>query len=208
MSRKKRSTISAVIISLLIGLAVLDNIQSKDQQQNSTALNTTVQSNNDIDKYQGNNFTVIKVVDGDTIDIDIPDGKYQSTRIRLWGVDTPETKKSPKGEMYFGSQASQFTTDLVLEKSVTIHLDKTRDTRGKYGRLLAYIELSDGRILNEVLISEGCAYADLRFKHNFFNKYKQMDSIARKLKKGLWQDVTQEQLPVWLQREKPNLLIK
>lgn len=208
MSRKKLNFIIAVVIFLLVGLAVLDHVSDRSSPADYQPDTTVERNNNDIVRYHEKTFAVIKVVDGDTIDIDIPDGKYGHTRIRLWGVDTPETHKSPKGEMYFGSEASRFVTDLVLNKDVTIFLDDTRNTRGKYGRLLAYIQLPDGRILNEILITEGYAYADLRFRHDFYNKYKQLGSTAKSLKKGLWAEVTREQLPGWLQRERPKLLSK
>ena len=159
----------------------------------------------DFEKYHQKIFTVVNVVDGDTIDIDVPDGKYNHTRIRLWGIDTPETKHPEFGVMYFGPEAADFATNLVLGKHVAVYLEEER-TRGYYGRLLAYIKLPDDRFLNEVLVAEGFAYADLRFKHSFYNKYKQLEAAARSQKKGLWQNVSREQLPQWLQKRKPNLL--
>jgi len=161
---------------------------------------------NDFEKYHARTFTVVKIVDGDTIDIDIPDGNNNHTRIRLWGVDTPETKNPKLGVMYFGPQAAEFTRTLTLGKPVQVYLDKNR-TRGKYGRLLAYVQLSDRTFLNEVLLTEGFAYADLRFRHNFYNKYPQLEASARSQKKGLWPNVEREQLPEWLQQRKPNLLL-
>jgi micrococcal nuclease len=160
----------------------------------------------DFEKYHAKVFNVVNVVDGDTIDIDIPDGRYKRTRIRLWGVDTPEIKSDVYGVMYYGPEASEFTKNLTFKEKVTIYLDTTRYTRGKYGRLLAYVQLPDGRFVNEVLLSEGFAYADLRFRHSFYNKYKQLEASARSLKKGLWEKATREQLPEWLQRENPKLL--
>jgi micrococcal nuclease len=162
---------------------------------------------NDLEKYHAGTFTVVNVVDGDTIDIDIPDGQFEHTRIRLWGIDTPETKNPKVGVMYFGPEAAEFATELTLRKNVTVYLEE-HSTRGKYGRLLAYVQLPDKRFLNEVLLTEGYAYADLRFRHSLYNRYKQLDASARSLKKGLWENVTREQLPEWLQRMKPNLLNK
>jgi len=153
----------------------------------------------DVSKYHSRQFAVVKVVDGDTLDIDIPDGKYNHTRIRLWGIDTPETKDPRTGPMYFGKEASDFATKLALGKQVTIYLEKEKNSRDKYHRLLAYIQLPDGTFLNEVLLSEGYAYADLRFKHGLYNKYKQLESVARSQKKGLWANVTPEQMPKWKQ---------
>jgi len=159
----------------------------------------------DLEKYHAKTFTVINVVDGDTLDIDIADGKYDHTRIRLWGIDTPETKNPETGVMYFGPEASEFTKELALGKQVTVYLDENR-TRDKYDRLLAYVKLPDGGFLNEVLLTEGFAYADLRFKHDFYNKYKQLESGARSQKKGLWEKVTPEQMPEW--RRNSNIKVQ
>jgi micrococcal nuclease len=164
------------------------------------SIQSAQQETGDIAKYHGKIFTVTKVIDGDTIDIDIPDGNYNHTRIRLWGVDTPETKDPRTGPMYFGKEASDFATKLALGKRVTIYLEKEKNSRDKYHRLLAYIQLPDGTFLNEVLLSEGFAYADLRFKHGLYNKYKQLESVARNQKKGLWANITPEQMPKWRQK--------
>jgi micrococcal nuclease len=158
---------------------------------------------NDFIKYHNKTFAIVRVVDGDTIDIDIPDCKYNHTRIRLWGIDTPETKNDKTGVMYFGPEAAEFTKELTLQKQVMVYLDIGNKTRGKYGRLLAYVQLANGSFLNEVLLKEGLAYADLRFRHSFYNKYKNLEAIARKHEKGLWKAVTTEQLPQWLQKRRP-----
>lgn len=159
----------------------------------------------DLHKYHGKTFEVVKAVDGDTMDIGIADGQYEHTRIRLWGIDAPESKSPKVGVMYFGPEASNFAAELVRGKQVTIYLDEQR-TRGKYGRLLAYMRLPDGRCVNEVLLGQGYAYADLRFHHGFYRKYQQLEASARSLKKGLWQSVTRRQLPQWLRDRKPKLL--
>lgn len=152
----------------------------------------------DYEKYHKKTFTVLNVVDGDTVDIAIPNGKYEHTRIRLWGVDTPETKNPKTGVMYFGPEAADFTRKSALGKQVTVFLEENR-TRDKYDRLLAYIKLPDGRFLNEALLSEGYAYADFRFRHSFYQKYKQLETGARSQKKGLWLSVKPEQMPKWRQ---------
>jgi len=162
----------------------------------------------DISKYHGKSFMVTRVVDGDTIDINLPDEPYEHTRVRLWGIDTPETKSQEFGVMYFGPQSSEFTSKFALGKKVEIYLDTDNRTRGKYGRLLAYIKLDNGKILNEELLMQGFAYADLRFRHSYYNKYKQLQAVAKSIKKGLWKEVKREQLPEWLQRMEPKLLLE
>ncbi|MGD0077732.1 MAG: thermonuclease family protein [Sedimentisphaerales bacterium] len=205
MSRGRRNFVALAAALLVIAVVALDHSCVKPAIVNrgqSAALQDAV----DLQKYEGKQFTVVKVVDGDTLDIGIPDGNYSHTRIRLWGVDTPETKDPRTGPMYYGQEASDFATKAALGKRVTIHLEPDRKTRDKYHRLLAYVQLPDGRFLNEELLSEGYAYADLRFKHSLYNKYKQLEGLAKKQKKGLWANVTQGQLPQWLQREKPELI--
>ena len=145
---------------------------------------------------------MVKVVDGDTLDINAPDGKYPNTRIRLLGIDTPETKHKSLGVMYFGPEASAFANEKALNKSVVVLLDKISPTRDKFNRLLGYVKLSDGKVLNALLIEQGFAYADLRFDHSFYKKYQQLERAAQKSHIGLWKEVTPEQMPPWRQRMK------
>jgi len=154
----------------------------------------------DFARYHDKTFTVVKVVDGDTFDIDSPDGEYPHTRIRLWGIDAPEK------DAYFGNEATEFATELALGSKVRVFLDEGNRTRGKYGRLLAYVQSPDGRFVNDVLLVNGFAYADLRFRHGLYHKYKQLEASGRSREKGLWAEVSREQLPEWLQRMRPALL--
>lgn len=207
MSVRRRSIIIVLCILAAVVLIWLDHSSLRGNRQRQPQSGEQIKSY-DFEKYHTKTFTVVNVVDGDTIDIDAPDGKYDHTRIRFWGIDTPETKNPKTGVMYFGPEASDFTKKATLGKKVTIYLDEANRTRGKCGRLLAYVQLSDERFLNEVLIAEGFGYADLRFRHSFYNKYKQLEAAARSTKKGLWSKAKREQLPSWLQREKPNLLLR
>jgi micrococcal nuclease len=207
MSKRQRNAIFAVCLLFLALLIWLDHSPIRQKWQRRPTSGEKLKAH-DFEKYHGKTFTVVKVVDGDTIDIDIPDGKCRHTRVRLWGIDTPETKHPKRGVMHFGPEAAEFTTKLALGKQVAVYLDKGNRTRGYYGRLLAYIQLPDRRFLNEVLVAEGFAYADLRFRHSFYHKYQDLQTSARRQKKGLWPNVKREQLPEWLQRMKPKLLNK
>lgn len=204
MSRRRKTILTVCFVVFLLVVVWLDRSFIRDNFKPQPKTAEQIQQN-DFVKYHNKTFAVVKVVDGDTIDIDISESKYDHTRIRLWGIDTPETKNDKTGVMYFGPQASEFTKGFALQKQVTVYLDIGNKTRGKYGRLLAYVQLPDGRFLNEVLLKEGFAYADSRFRHSFYNKYKNLEAIARKQKKGLWKAVTMEQLPQWLQKRKPKL---
>jgi len=203
ISKKQRRTIIAVIGLLAVCTVWLDRRSTKNLRQ--TILNKTSLAT-DRGKYHLNIFTVTKVVDGDTLDIDIPDAKYNSTRIRLLGVDTPETKHPGYGRMYFGPEAADFVTALALQKKVTVIIDRLSPTRDRYKRLLAYIKLPDGNILNEEIIKHGFGFADLRFPHSEFKVYKDAMFRAVEQKTGLWKNVKKDQLPNWLQSQRPNLL--
>ncbi len=160
----------------------------------------------DRNRYHGKAFEVVLVVDGDTLDLDAVDGSSPTTRVRLLGVDAPEMHDDENRPVHFAQEARQFVRQQVLSGRVTVYLEEDGRTRGTYGRLLAYLELPGGTILNDALVSEGYAYADLRFKHSYYHRYSQLESSARALGKGLWANATRDDLPAWLQRMRPNLL--
>ncbi len=157
-------------------------------------------------RYHGKAFRVLAILDGDTVEVDAPDGRSAATRVRLLGIDAPEMNYQDHRPACFAEEATAFARELIAGKRVIVHLDETQRTRGNYGRLLAYLELPDGTVLNEVLLAEGYAYADLRFKHSYFHRYGQLEASARALQKGLWAEVTRRELPEWLQRMRPDLL--
>jgi len=150
----------------------------------------------DVEKYHLKRFRVCRVVDGDTLDVDAPDGPHSLTRVRLWGVDTPETVKENTAVQHFGPRASRFTKAAAGDKTVTLQLEP-RNTRDRYGRLLAYVILPDGQMLNRVLVAEGYGYADPRFEHRCKSEFARLQRHAMKARAGLWRDVRREDLPYY-----------
>ena len=134
------------------------------------------------------------MIDGDTIDLDVADGNEAQTRIRLWGVDTPETKAWGKPVAYFGPEATALTEKMVAGQTVRIEL-QPENTRGKFGRLLAFVYTDEGKMLNEELLRAGLAYFDARWRHRFYFHFKEIETRARKNKLGLWKDVKPEDMP-------------
>jgi endonuclease YncB( thermonuclease family) len=191
LTRRTRRLITLAVVSALLALFGADRLGY---------LPTSIPT--DQARYRNKTFTVIKVVDGDTIDLDVVDLREQKphTRVRLWGVDTPETRHPTRGVMYYGPKAGEFTKKLVLHQRVRVELEPFENTRGKYRRLLGYIYLPDGRCLNEQLIIHGYAYADERFAHMFRSKYLQMQKQAQREERGLWKNVQPHQWPDWYRR--------
>lgn len=156
----------------------------------------------DRSQYEGRVATITYAADGDTIDIDLPDGKRPVTRIRLWGVDCPEiAHEEGEEDAYFGREATDFVRNKIVGQKVRLVFDPNRRPRDKFGRLLAYAYLVDsGEMLNELLIRRGFGYADRRFEHVYKHRFVQLDKKAMKALAGLWAEVTPEQMPAWRQR--------
>ena len=153
-------------------------------------------------RYHGKVFTCVAVMDGDTIEIDVPDGRYTHTRIRMWGVDTPEVQESGREPGHFGRQASLFAKLALQGKRVRLELAPGR-TRDKYGRVLAYVfDEQTGGLFNALLIETGHGYADRRFDHPRMNHFTRLEQQARLAKRGLWEDITKEGMPQWRRRLK------
>lgn len=106
---------------------------------------------------------LIKVVDGDTVDVDIDLGFgvwLRNERVRIMGIDTPESRTSDKVEKLFGLAAKN-RVKKMLEKNIVLKTFAAKDgedMKGKFGRILGdfYIE-SEGKLLTEVMIEEGHA---------------------------------------------------
>jgi micrococcal nuclease len=98
---------------------------------------------------------VTRVVDGDTIVVDLGGGR--SDRVRLIGIDTPETKSPSKPVQCFGKAASSHTTEL-LSPGTAVRLERDVEERDQYGRLLGYVyRASDGLFVNLELAKDGYA---------------------------------------------------
>lgn len=139
------------------------------------------------DKLSG---TITWVYDGDTIAVD------GIGKVRLIGIDTPEREHSGR-DWYLNSQgvsttklreiyqaAKQFNIQYAKGQLVGLELD--HPPRDKYGRLLAYVRLPDGRILNMELLKNGLAVVYRKFSFQRKSEFLAAEQQARKDKVGLW----------------------
>jgi micrococcal nuclease len=129
-------------------------------------------------------YSIKKVVDGDTFWI--ADGSKKGIKVRLLGIDAPESRKTGRKEIgYYGAEAKAYLKRRLLGQQVRLAYDVQR--YDKYHRTLAYVYLEDGTFLNEELIKEGYAtvltippnvkYADLLLR---------AQRQAQKHQSGLW----------------------
>jgi micrococcal nuclease len=125
---------------------------------------------------------VTKVVDGDTIDVDIDLGFdiSFSSRVRLAGIDTPESRTTDKMEKALGLEAKAYLKhEIEAAKSVVIKTEKM-DSSEKYGRILGWVFLDGSSIsLNEKMIADGYAWGYLGD-----TKVKDFDALAKARKKS------------------------
>jgi len=109
---------------------------------------------------------VIKVIDGDTVDVDIDLGFdiiIKGERVRIMGIDTPESRTRDKVEKKFGLASKARLKELIGGKSGPILKTqinrKGEDMRGKFGRILGDFVTDDGRLVTDILVEEGHAVA-------------------------------------------------
>ena len=108
--------------------------------------------------------TVLRVVDGDTVDVDIDLGfgiVLSNERVRIMGIDTPESRTSDKLEKKFGL-ASKARLKSLLGKTAVLKTQINKngeDMKGKFGRILGDFVAPDGRMVTDILVEEGHAVA-------------------------------------------------
>jgi len=125
--------------------------------------------------------TVTRVVDGDTVEVEL---EGETEDIRYIGVDTPETVEPGAPVDCFGPQASNFNHRLVEGRPVRLVFGVER--RDQYGRLLAYVYLGD-RFVNAILLRRGLART-LTFPPNdrFAERFERLETGAARAGRGLW----------------------
>ena len=133
-------------------------------------------------QYEPRSAVVERVIDGGTIEVRVAG---QTHTVRLIGADTPETKHPAKEVQRFGQEASAFTKAALEGKTVQLEIDRTGDTRDRYGRLLQYVHL-DGQNFNARLIREGYAHAIRGFRYSKRAQFIRLEDEARRRGRGLW----------------------
>lgn len=188
MSKSTKLIISLAVLLLFTGLALL---QSPSQQPKSMVPTPSVApSHKQIESsrsaaigVESERAKVIKVIDGDTIELE------NGQKVRLAGIDTPETLDPRRPVGCFGKEASNEVKKLLTGKEVILQKDIS-DT-DKYGRLLRYVYLpleSDQTLfVNDYLVREGFARVytyppDVKFNEQFLEAERQ----AGQFEKGLW----------------------
>jgi micrococcal nuclease len=132
-------------------------------------------------------YEVVKVVDGDTLSLNM-NGKTEV--LRLIGMDTPETVDPRKPVQCFAKEASTKAKEMLTGKRVRVEADPSQGELDKYNRLLRYIFLEDGTFYNKLMIEDGFAHEyTYNIPYKYQSEFKEAETRAREGKRGFWGDV-------------------
>lgn len=163
------------IISLVIGLILLLVGYYAETHPQQTTQVAGVSSTG--------SYHVIDVADGDTITVDM-NGRQE--RIRMIGVDTPETHDPRKPVQCFGQAASDFTKQLIGNQAVRLEADPLSTNRDRYDRLLRYVYTTDNKLVQAEIIKQGYGFAYVSFPFSKLDEFRHYEKDAREQNKGLW----------------------
>jgi micrococcal nuclease len=145
--------------------------------------------NKNVTTSQPGLYQITKFDDGDTIVVDM---HGQNETIRFIGVDTPETHDPRKVVQCFGEAASAHTKQLIGNQRVRLELDPLSSNRDRYDRLLRYVYLPDGTLVNKQIIRDGYGFAYTSFPFTKADDFKASQIYARTHNLGLWNECDPE----------------
>lgn len=151
---------------------------------------------------QKDSYTVKRVIDGDTFEVDAKDSAGNYIKVRMLGVDTPEkyssskldrdserTGRDKKTIQRLGELSSAYTKKFIEGKKVRLAPEPGHTDKDRYGRILRYVYLDDGTLFNKKIIQDGYAYAYRQFPISMLGEFENAEREARSKKRGLWGEV-------------------
>ncbi len=133
--------------------------------------------------------TVKRVVDDHTVVLD------NGVKVRLPGVDTPETVHPNKPVEYYGKEASVYTKKHLEGKRVKIVFDNPENKiyTDKYERWVVYVYLQDGTLFNAKLIRDGYAHVYTKYPFSKMEKFSKLEREAKDAKRGIWRELSKKE---------------
>ncbi len=131
---------------------------------------------------------VVRVVDGDTVDVQL-DGRVE--RVRLIGINTPESVDPRRPVECFGVEAAANARAMLDGQVVLLEADPSQSDRDPNGRLLRYLWLADGRLVNLEQIAQGYAFEyTYAAPYRYQDRFRAAERAAREAEAGLWSPAT------------------
>lgn len=166
-----RQVLVAVVIAILAAYRLWSDMQSGDVARTDPSAGDLPAGLHQVER----------VVDGDTLLV------RPHIRVRLQGVDSPETVKPDSPVEPWGPEASAFTKDFVDAGGGRVSIEIDGERRDQHGRSLAFVWV-DGRMLNEELLRAGLARAKLGYAYSQAKKdrFRQAQTEAQRAGRGIW----------------------
>lgn len=184
LSKKNKAFFSIIATCLLIVVTLatgkspqeIFEFPQKSQQQSVQGIQT--------DKQRAK---VIKVADGDTITVEINGAKE---KIRVIGINTPESVDPRRPVECFGKEASNFAKETLLGQTILLESDASQAEKDRYGRLLRFVWINNETVdYGKLAISEGFAQEyTYEVPHKYQVEYRHVQQSAQEKKNGLWSD--------------------
>lgn len=175
--RSKKLSIPGLIIVVAVAAiqttGILDTTQTKVQEKAAQS--------------QPGLYEVTRFTDGDTITVNM-NGTQE--KVRMIGIDTPETHKPNSPVQCYGPAASAYTKELIGTQKVRLESDPQSTNRDRYNRLLRYVYLPDGTLVAEKVIRNGYGFAYTQFPFTKKAAFIQAEQEAERANAGLWGNCT------------------
>ncbi len=172
--KKYRSLIAALILVVLLGIG----ISSKDASQIANGIT------NFLAPSQPGLYSVTYVNDGDTITVRGTNNLEE--KVRFIGLDTPEKNHPSRPVQCYSFAATAHLEKLIGDNDVKLVADPTNTNRDRYDRLLRYVYLPDGTLLNAKMIEDGYGFAYTAFPVTKMDEFMTLEEEARQANRGLW----------------------
>jgi len=176
VNKRDQKKLLRIVSSVLIAVAIIF-LQQQGILPGSDTIDQAIENNTP------GEYRVVKFDDGDTIAVDMQ-GKTET--IRFIGVDTPETHDPRKPVQCYGKAASAFTKQAIGSGRVRLEADPKSGNRDRYDRLLRFVYLPDGTLLNYELVKEGYGFAITGFPHTKMDTFVNAETEAKSRSRGLW----------------------
>lgn len=188
MTQKQWKTLATLLVGLAWTIAAYavgstNPVEVRPPQEKPVAPTAATKTSGETVSATTPTYPVVHIVDGDTIDVQKDSKKV---RVRLIGINSPESVDPRRSVQCFGKEASTEMMRLVDGQSVSLETDPSQDTYDKYGRLLAYVLLGSKNI-NLEMIRTGYAYEyTYHLPYKYQKEFKAAQKEAEAAGRGLW----------------------
>lgn len=188
---RKKTVSVAVTLILVLGLLGFSDIKGASTASTIKDVIYTVLDIESVSSWfekeielEQNEVIINRVVDGDTVNVQLPNGESESVRLLL--IDTPESVHPNKPVQPFGEEASAYAKE-ILKEGDTVTLEIGNPERDKYDRLLGYIWIDDVNF-NQLMIEEGFARIAYVYEPNtkYLDEFERAEKKAEAEGKNIW----------------------